>query len=341
MNHVRLLKLFTFTITIILLSPSVTIPASAQDPGDYIVTECSVDKLVKITPQGMKTVIYEFVDGTGPAGVAIDSDGNYIVTEDFADNLVKITPQGVKTVIYEFDPGTYPAGVAIYPDLIPPTISITSPAADSYVGSTANVAGTSGDTHSGIEKVEVQIDSGSWHLATGTTSWSISLDTTGVSSGSHTITARATDNNDNTATTSVNVMVDNVAPTLSISSPAGGSEIKSSTVQVTWTGSDSGSGIDHYEVKMDGGSWTDVNTDTSHEFTGVSNGSHTVHVKAFDVAGNSKEVTVSFTISTGIVVGLDMTTIAIIAATAVVVVAVVAYLVMRGRKPPKPTPAPT
>ncbi|MCP8305228.1 MAG: SMP-30/gluconolactonase/LRE family protein [archaeon] len=305
--------------------------------GNYIVAEGYVNNLVKITPEGVRTVIYEFDSDNWPIGVAIDSDGNYIVAEYWTNNLVKITPEGVRTVIFEYV-WEGPAGVAIYPDLIPPTVSITSPTTDSYVGNTTLVQGTSEDTHSGIKKVEVKIDDGSWQLATGTTSWSCSLDTTGVSAGSHTITARATDNNDNTATTSVDVIVDNLPPTLSITSPTSGSKLTSSTVTVMWTGSDAGSGIDHYEVKLDGGSWIDAGTATSHEFTGVGDGSHTVRVKAVDEVGNSKEATVNFTVSTGIIFGLDLTTLAIIGAAIVVVIVVVAYLILRGRRPPTPAP---
>ncbi|MCP8318692.1 MAG: Ig-like domain-containing protein, partial [Candidatus Methylarchaceae archaeon HK01B] len=203
------------------------------------------------------TVLYEFKPFTYPWGLVVDSDGNYIVTNWGADSLVKITPQGVRTVIYEFDPDTRPWGVAIYPDLIPPTISITS--------------------------------------------------------------------------------------------PTNGSEIKSSTVNVVWTGSDSGSGIDHYEVKLDGGSWINVGTATSHEFTGVTDGIYTVYVKAVDKVGNWKEAMVNFTVSTGIIFGLDLTTMAIIIAAVVVVIVaaivvvivVTVYLIIKGRRPPTPAPPST
>ncbi|MDI6856629.1 MAG: CARDB domain-containing protein, partial [Candidatus Thermoplasmatota archaeon] len=55
-------------------------------------------------------------------------------------------------------------------------------------------------------------DSGSWQLATGTTTWSFVWDTTTVSNGWHTIYARAWDGIDYSETKSVNVYVDNPAP---------------------------------------------------------------------------------------------------------------------------------
>ncbi len=85
--------------------------ASAQIPGDYIVTEYGTDTLSSITPAGVRTVIFSFAGGTRPIGVAIDGAGNYIVTEQGTDTLSSITPAGVRTVIFNF--AASPIGVAI------------------------------------------------------------------------------------------------------------------------------------------------------------------------------------------------------------------------------------
>ncbi len=91
---------------------------------------------------------------------------------------------------------------------------------------------------------------------------------------------------------------DTTPPTVSITSPDDGATVTTSDVTVTWTGSDSGTGIDHYEVRIDSGSWTNVGTSTSHTFTGLSDGSHTVDVKAYDGAGNTNTDSVTFTVDT-------------------------------------------
>jgi len=96
----------------LLLQPIVQVNAQ-PNPGDYIVTEYSINVLSKVTPGGVRTITYTFADGTGPASVAIDSSGNYIVTEYFARVLSRITPGGVRTPIFTFAAGTFPAGVAI------------------------------------------------------------------------------------------------------------------------------------------------------------------------------------------------------------------------------------
>jgi hypothetical protein len=87
-------------------------------------------------------------------------------------------------------------------DTTPPIVAISSPSDDATLNTaTVVVSGISSDTiGSGVQKVEVSIDSGSYTLAYGTTAWSFT--TSELSIGSHTITAKATDIAGNTATTS-------------------------------------------------------------------------------------------------------------------------------------------
>jgi len=81
------------------------------------------------------------------------------------------------------------------PDTDPPVVSITNPATNGQtVSGTLAVGGTASDA-SGVARVEYQIDStaGAWTLASGTNSWSFSIDTTSLSNGSHSIHVRARD----------------------------------------------------------------------------------------------------------------------------------------------------
>jgi hypothetical protein len=90
---------------------------------------------------------------------------------------------------------------------------------------------------------------------------------------------------------------DTTPPVVTITSPANGAVLTSSTVTVTWTGSDSGSGISYYETRIDSGSWINKGTSTSHTYTGVANGTHTVDVRAWDNAGNSAIASVTFSVN--------------------------------------------
>jgi len=136
---------------------------------------------------------------------------------------------------------------------------------------------------------------------------------------------------------------DNIPPTLSITSPTNGTEIKSPSVSVTWTGSDADTGIDHYEVRLDDGSWGSVGTAISHTFSSVSDGSHTIHIKAVDGAENSKTALVNFTVNTSILLGPGwMDDILIFAVIIIAIVSIIIVIALVRRKKPKlPPPPPT
>jgi hypothetical protein len=97
-------------------------------------------------------------------------------------------------------------------------------------------------------------------------------------------------------TYSDSIVLDTTPPAATITSPSEGEKIQSSSVTVSWSGSDGGSGLEKYEVKLDSGNWVSKGMLTSHTFAGVSDGSHSVYVKATDNAGNSKEFTKSFSV---------------------------------------------
>jgi Bacterial Ig domain len=91
-------------------------------------------------------------------------------------------------------------------DSSPPTVSIVTPSAGADVSGTVVVSGTASDDRA-VRAVHVVVDGGGPHAATGTTSWSYSLDADRLSSGSHTITAIATDTHGNDGTASIAVVV--------------------------------------------------------------------------------------------------------------------------------------
>lgn len=90
--------------------------------------------------------------------------------------------------------------------------------------------------------------------------------------------------------------VDSHAPTLAITAPTEGQQLASSTVAVSWTGSDAGSGIAKYEVQLDASGWVDKALATSHSFTSVSGGSHLISVRATDNVGLATTKTVNVTL---------------------------------------------
>lgn len=105
-------------------------------------------------------------------------------------------------------------------DTTPPTVAISSPSSGATVSGAVSVAGTAGD-NVGLSSVAVAVDGGPWTTASGTTSWSYSLDTTSLSNSSHTVAAKATDKSGNTTTASESVTVQNGTASSSTTSSNG------------------------------------------------------------------------------------------------------------------------
>jgi len=79
--------------------------------------------------------------------------------------------------------------------------------------------------------------------------------------------------------------IDVTSPIVTITSPTDGDNVGDS-FSVTWTGTDNHSGINHYEISLDSQPFVNKGTATSHSFSGISTGPHTVTVKAVDNVGN-------------------------------------------------------
>lgn len=75
------------------------------------------------------------------------------------------------------------------------------------------------------------------------------------------------------------IKLDKTDPSISFIIPSNGSEITSSTVNVTWTGSDETSGISYYLVRLNSGSWINTGAVTNYEFTNINDGDHKIYVK--------------------------------------------------------------
>jgi len=95
-------------------------------------------------------------------------------------------------------------------DATPPFISLQMPTNGAVVAGNLVLSGIATDNVA-VAKVEFQFDNGAWQTASGTTSWSASLNSSNFLNGPHQISARATDSSGNiSATNSVGVNFFNV-----------------------------------------------------------------------------------------------------------------------------------
>ncbi|MEF8874798.1 MAG: S8 family serine peptidase, partial [Candidatus Thermoplasmatota archaeon] len=185
--------------------------------------------------------------------------------------------------------------VSFIVDTAPPNVVIDSPQeGDTFTVGEVNVEWSGEDETTGIDYYEVRLDGGIWENVGEIESHTFD----GLNDGDHTVKVRATDMADNSETTEVGFTVDTTPPPIAISAPEEGDTFNVSQVNVEWSGEDETTGIDYYEVRLDGGIWENVGEIESHTFDGLNDGDHTVKVRATDMADNSETTEVGFTVDT-------------------------------------------
>lgn len=188
--------------------------------------------------------------------------------------------------------GTDTITVTYAVDNTDPTVAITSPSEGFATNAVSVTVNWQGNDNVGVVGYQYRLDAGAWSAMGGATSHTFS----GLSQGGHTVDVKAYDARDNNATATVHFTVDLTSPTLSIASPAEGAMVSSTSIG--WSGSDALSGIDHYQVRVDGGSWSAPLQTTSYAFTNLADGPHQAQIRAFDQAGNYVDRFVNFTLDT-------------------------------------------
>ncbi|GAK53948.1 APHP domain protein [Candidatus Moduliflexus flocculans] len=172
---------------------------------------------------------------------------------------------------------------------IAPVLHILSPSADALYATTSVMLQWQGwDNQSGIARYEVQVDGGDW--------LPVGYNTThlfdALSEGAHTFRVKAVDNFTLETVVQVGITVSG-DPWLIIDAIDG--PFNTTQPWISWTGGDNQSSVVRYEIRVDSGSWISVGTNTSYQAS-VGEGTHILHVRAFDVLGNNATRQVAFTV---------------------------------------------
>jgi Bacterial Ig domain/Calcineurin-like phosphoesterase len=267
------------------LSGTVSVEASAADTGGsgVVSVQFKVDDSDLGTADTTEPYARDWDTTTASNGqhrltaVAVDAAGNTTTSAAVTVTVLNVAP----------------------PDTTNPTVSVTAPTEGDNVRGTVGLAASAND-NVGVEGVQFKVDGQDVGLedtsAPYTTGWDTS---SGVPDGSHTVTAVARDAAGNTGSASVQVTVDNTAPTTTITSPAAGPV--SGTVSVQADAADpGGSGIASVRFELDGAPFGSPDTSTPYsttwDTTSASTGAHTLQTIATDRAGNttsSEPVTVT------------------------------------------------
>ncbi|MEM0449892.1 MAG: Ig-like domain-containing protein, partial [Methanomassiliicoccales archaeon] len=196
--------------------------------------------------------------------------------------------------IYDNATNFFQASVHFYVDITGPTVIILSPSdGDMLNQSTVQIIWIGSDAHSGVAYYEYDLDSSGWTYYSGQDG--THSKTFNLMEGYHTFKVRAFDLAGNPSNTAIiSFLVDLTAPELSVLMPNQDEMFALDEVTIAWNATDNLSGIAHYEVSIDGGSWILVGLDTNYTFTGLADGNHTAYVKAVDKAGNYNVTSVSF-----------------------------------------------
>lgn len=169
-----------------------------------------------------------------------------------------------------------------------PDTTIDSGPADPSGSSSATLTFSGTDGGTGVDGYECRLDAGAWAACTSPRTL------TGLADGDHTFEVRAIDGVGNTdpSPDSITWTVDTVAPTTTITTHPAASE-STDEAEFEFDGDDgAGTGVDHFECRLDGGSWA---TCTSpHQLTALAEGTHTFEVRAVDGAGNTDATPASF-----------------------------------------------
>ncbi len=186
------------------------------------------------------------------------------------------------------------------PDTVPPTVSLTAPAAGASVSAVVALTASASDGV-GVAGVQFLLDGanlGAEVTGPGPT-YTYSWNTATAANGAHTVSARARDAANNTATaTTVNITVANdttTPPTVLLTSPGAGATLTGS-VSIVASASDS-VGVAGVQFLLDGANLGAEVTGPGPTYTyswntaTAANGAHTVSARARDAANNTATAT--------------------------------------------------
>jgi len=244
----------------------------------------------------LKWVAEDAVSGVASVDVALDGAAPVPFAEPAGETDLALQAEGDHTALVTATDRAGNEAQLIIPfhfDSNAPDLEVTAPRRDSFVNTTAvDVRWTARDTGAGISAIRLTVDSNpSIELAAEATSYRL----TNLPERGHVINVLAVDGAGNIATQTISFGVDATPPDLTVVAPAG-AYVNTRQLQVLWLGADVISGIDGYELSLDGGPAVRLGGAAGYTFPSVAEGARTVLIRAFDRAGNVAEKTIAVTV---------------------------------------------
>jgi hypothetical protein len=249
----------------ILFTNEVTITGTASDEGSGV-------KEVWLSVNGGS---FGLVNGT--------TNWSTNVTVNYGSNTIRVYAVDNSNNVSTTNTVSFVVG-----DNVRPVVLIVSPTNNEVIyTNVVSISGTASDEGSGVKEVWLSVNDGDYGKVNGTTNWSTNVT---VNYGSNTIRVYAVDNSNNVSTTntvSFVVVDDTNKPSVSITTPTNGQVFYDTTITVSGTASDVGSGVKEVWLSVNGGSFSKVNGTTNWSTNVVANyGSNTISVYAVDNLNN-------------------------------------------------------
>ncbi len=261
----------SFTVDSIAPGVAVTAPADASTTSDS-------------TPN----VSFTVTDATATAKLCRVDGGSYgACASPFTTATLADGPHTVDVQATDAAGNVGTASVSLTVDTTLPAVAITAPAGGSTTGDpTPNVTFTVTDATA--LAVQCRVDAGGYGAC------SSPFTPATLADGPHTVDVRATDAAGNVGNGSVNFTVDTSLPVVNISSPANGAALTDTQPPVTFTAS--GAGTLTVECQVDGGAFAACSSPFTPPM--LTEGPHSVAVRATDPSSNVATATVNFTVDT-------------------------------------------
>ena len=187
----------------------------------------------------------------------------------------------------------------------PPSVAITAPANGTAVsGNTVPVTATAtagaGQT---VASIQFKVDNVNAGAPVTSSPYATTLDTTGLTNGSHSLTAVALDSSNNSGISAPITITVNNNPTVAVTAPSAGSTVTGSTVTLSATAAAvPGLTIANVQFKLDGQNFGSPVTTAPYSLvldsTGLTNATHSLLAVATDSGGHmTTSAPVSFTVN--------------------------------------------
>ena len=179
-------------------------------------------------------------------------------------------------------------------DITLPEINIITPRNGSYLSTTTvNVTWNISDGGSGIASLSILLDDGAPQDVSG----EIFREFDNLPQGIHVVELIAEDRAGNVNVTDISFQVDTIPPEAEILIPVEGELFDSGRgINISWTGSDGGSGIQRFFLRLDDGTWMDMGSTPGYYVhdEDFSEGNHTITLSCEDLASNRGEDSLTF-----------------------------------------------